>query len=124
MSIIDGMMGVTLELPEEQMRELVREYLLPEERIEKGYQIVRDLIFFTDKRIIIVNHQGLTGKKIEYQMIPYKSINRYIIETPGSLDTDYSVKLFISGNIEPLEKQFRKTVNIQELNEILSRFIL
>lgn len=124
MSIIDGMMGVTLELSEDQMGEIIRDYLLPDEEVEKGYQIIRDLILFTDRRIIIINHAGFTGKKIEYQMIPYKNINRYIIETPGNMDTDYTVKLFLTGSIEPLEKQFRKTVNILELNRLLGSHIL
>lgn len=124
MSIIDGMIGITIDLTPEQLEGRIEELLLEGETIEKGYQIVRDLIFFTNRRIIILNYQGLTGKKIEYQVIPYKTINRYIIETPGNLDTEYSLKLYVSGCFEPIERSFRSTIDIYELQRILAGHVL
>lgn len=124
MSILEGMIGVTLELTPEQFADRIKAFLVKDEVVEKGYQIVRDLFFFTNKRIIIVNYQGFTGKKIEYQMIPYRTINRYVLETPGNLDTDYTVKLYLMGSLEPVERQFRNTIDIYELERILANHIL
>ena len=119
MNFIDEMIGVTLELNQEEMEAKVVDFLLEDEKLIKGYQIVRDILILTDKRIIIVDYLGLRGKKIEYQMIPYYKINRFYIETPGQLDTDYTLKIFVSGSLEPVEKQIKKDIDIHELNRII-----
>ncbi len=124
MSFINEMIGVTIELDQKEMEERIAKFLLEDEKLIKGYQIVRDVMILTDKRVIIVDYLGLRGKKIEYQMIPYHKINRLYIETPGNLDTDYTLKLFISGSLEPIEKQIKSDVDIYELNRIIFAHIL
>ncbi|MDD2371008.1 MAG: PH domain-containing protein [Firmicutes bacterium] len=124
MSFIEEMIGVTLELNQEEMQEKINDFLLEDEILIKGYQIIRDILILTDKRIIIVDYIGVRGRKIEYHMIPYQSINRFVIETPGTLDTDYTLKLHISGCLEPLEKQLKKDIDIYELNRILFAHII
>ena len=124
MSFINDMIGITLELNQKEMEEKISKFLLENEKLIKGYQIVRDVMILTDKRIIIVDYLGLRGKKIEYQMIPYHKINRLYIETPGNLDTDYTLKLFISGSLEPIEKQINRDVDIHELNHIIFSHML
>lgn len=124
MSFINDMIGVTIELDQKEMEERITKFLLENEKLIKGYQIVRDVMILTDKRIIIVDYLGLRGKKIEYQMIPYHKINRLYIETPGNLDTDYTLKIFISGSLEPIEKQIKSDVDIYELNRIIFSYML
>lgn len=75
---------------------------------------IRDAAVFTDKRILIADKQGLTGKKIEYCTIPYKSIVTYAIETAGMFDLDSEIKLTLSGGIK-LELQFIKSKHMTEL---------
>lgn len=124
MSFINEMIGITLELDQKEMEERISRFLLDDEKVIKGYQIVRDVMIMTNKRIIIIDYLGLRGKKIEYQMIPYHKINRLYIETPGNLDTDYTLKIFISGSLEPVEKQIKSDVDIYELNRIIFSHIL
>ena len=45
------------------------EILASQERIEKAYQLIRDMFLFTDRRLIFVNREGITGSKVEYQFI-------------------------------------------------------
>lgn len=118
------MIGVTIELDQKEMEERISRFLLDDEILIKGYQIVRDIMLLTNKRIIIIDYLGLRGKKIEYQMIPYHKINRLYIETPGNMDTDYTLKIFISGSLEPIEKQINSDVDIYELNRIVFTHIL
>lgn len=68
---------------------------------------IRDVAIFTDKRILIADKQGITGKKVEYCTIPYKSIITYSIETAGTFDLDAEIKLILSGGIR-IELQFFK----------------
>ena len=88
---------------------------------------IRDYAIFTDKRILVVDKQGILGKKIEYFTIPYKSIICYAIETAGSFDLDSEIKLHLSGGIE-IELEFLKKKGNESLlfkaYETITRFIL
>lgn len=124
MGFFDGMMGNASEVnPVEAQREFAR-ILARDERIEKAYKLIRDLFIFTNKRLILVDKQGLTGKKVEYHSIPYKSITHFSIETAGSFDLDAELKIWISGNALPLQKQFNKNLNIYELQTVLAEYVL
>lgn len=124
MGFFDGMMGNASEVnPAEAQREFAR-ILTGNEKIEKAYKLIRDLFIFTDKRLILVDKQGLTGKKVEYHSIPYKSITHFSIETAGSFDLDAELKIWISGNALPLQKQFNKNLNIYELQTVLAEYVL
>lgn len=124
MGFFDGMMGNAAEVnPGEAQREFAR-ILAVDERIEKAYKLIRDLFIFTNKRLILVDKQGLTGKKVEYHSIPYKSITHFSIETAGSFDLDAELKIWISGNALPLQKQFNKNLNIYELQTVLAEYVL
>lgn len=43
-----------------------------------------------------------------YYSIPYKSIVSYEIETAGTLDLGAELKIYISGQAEPLKKSLEK----------------
>ena len=63
------------------------------ERVEKGYQLIRDPFLFTDKRLICVNRQGITGSKVSYLSIPCRTITRFSVETAGTFDLDAELKV-------------------------------
>lgn len=108
--------------------ELQREYgilLIDDESIEVGFRLLRDVFIFTNKRLILVDKQGITGKKIEYLTLAYKSISRFSIETAGHFDLDAELKIWISGEHNPIvSKNFNKQVNIYDLQKVLSTHIL
>ncbi len=64
-----------------------------EEFIAK-YTAIRDYVVFTNKRIISVNVQGLTGKKKDYTSLPYSKIQAFSIETAGMFDLDAELELY------------------------------
>lgn len=94
------------------------------ERIEKAYKLIRDKWVFTNKRLIIQDVQGLTGKKKEYMSIPYRSVDRFSVETAGTFDTDAEMKIWIKGKAEPLEQKFGTDSNIVEIQKMLAQYIL
>lgn len=71
--------------------------LCPGERIVQQYQGIRDGIVFTDRRVIAVNTQGITGKKKSFVTLPYARIQAYAIESAGVMDFDSEMKLWFSG---------------------------
>ena len=98
MGLLDGLLGSASEIDASQLHTAFAQVLAPGERVEKAYQLVRDTFVFTDKRLIFVNRQGLTGRKVEYQSIPYRNIIRFSIETAGSFDLDAGLNIWLSGS--------------------------
>ena len=98
--------------------------LAPGEKVEHAYQLIRDYLVFTDKRFVLVDKQGITGSKVEYHSIPYKSITHFSIETAGTFDLDAELKIWISGTAAPLQKQFNKKLSIYEVQSVLASYVL
>ena len=107
---------------------LLKDYgklLIESEQIELGFKLIRDTFIFTNKRLILVEKQGITGSKTEYKSIAYKSISRFSIETAGTFDLDAELKIWVKDEVAPIKKQFGKSGNnINEVYKILSQHIL
>jgi len=108
--------------------ELLNDYsnlLAENESIEVGFKLFRDVFIFTNKRLILVDKQGITGSKVEYMSIAYKSISRFSIETAGHFDLDAELKIWVSSEATPsIRKKFNKQVNIYDLQRILAQHVL
>jgi len=84
---------------------------------------MRDKVIFTNKRIISVNVQGLTGTKRDFTSFPYSKIQIYSVETAGTIDLDAELELFFSGDIS-IKFEFFGSNNIEEIGRMISKFIL
>ncbi|GGK80067.1 PH domain-containing protein [Rufibacter glacialis] len=108
--------------------DLLKDYgkLLAEgEEIELGFKLIRDTFIFTSKRLILIEVQGITGNKVEYISISYKSISRFSVETAGTFELDAELKIWISSEPEPsIQKKFNKSVNVYEVQKILALHVL
>lgn len=124
MGLLDGMMGNASEIEVSEIQEDFSQVLSESERIEKAYRLIRDLFVFTNKRLILVDKQGLTGNKVEYHSLPYKSIIHFSVETAGHFDLDAELKIWISGNPVPIQKRFNKNLNIYEVQSVLAGYVL
>lgn len=94
------------------------------EKIEVGFAVFRDTFIFTEKRLMIVDVQGMTGKKIEYMSIPYVKITKFSVETAGRFDLDAELKIWVGSEPTPIQKKFNKKVNIYDLQRVLAGFTL
>lgn len=75
----------------------VKDILIKDEKVFASFGALRDKLVFTNKRIISINVQGVTGKKIDYTSIPYSKIQTYSVETAGTFDLDAELDITISG---------------------------
>jgi hypothetical protein len=108
--------------------ELAKQYgrlLTENEEIELGFKLIRDTFIFTNKRLILVDIQGITGSKTEYKSISYKSISRFSIETAGTFDFEAELKIWISSEQMPsITKKFNKSVNVYDVQKVLAFHVL
>ncbi|MCF6128774.1 PH domain-containing protein [Flavobacterium sp. AS60] len=107
---------------------LINDYgklLIEGEEIELGFKLIRDTFIFTTKRLILIEKQGITGSKVEYKSIVYKSISRFSIETAGTFDLEAELKIWVSSETNPsIVKQFNKSVNVYDVQTVLAHHVL
>ncbi|MED4461815.1 PH domain-containing protein [Metabacillus fastidiosus] len=121
MGLLDGLLGNASSVNKEEIKKELEQILVNGEEIDVAFKLIRDLIVFTDKRLLLVDKQGITGKKIEYHSIPFKSISHFSIETAGLLDADAELKIWISGaQLPAISKQFRKDNSIYDIQKLLA----
>jgi hypothetical protein len=124
MGLLDGMLGNASKIDAAKIQAEFAQILAPGERVEHAYQLIRDYFVFTDKRFVLVDKQGITGSKVEYHSIPYRSITHFSVETAGTFDLDAELKIWITGNPMPLQKQFNRKLSIYEVQAVLASYVL
>ncbi|WP_276166669.1 PH domain-containing protein [Zobellia alginiliquefaciens] len=115
--------SVTKEENPEASRAKIEDILIDGEEINLAYSHVRDKVWFTTKRIIAMDVQGLTGSKKEFKSFPYSKISSFSIETAGTFDGDSDFKIWVSG-VGVFEIKFRKSLNIKKVGRFLSEKLL
>lgn len=125
MGLLNKLMGNASEVSSEKLTEKYGRLLLENEQIELGFMLFRDTFMFTNKRLILVDVQGLTGSKVEYKSMPYKSISRFSLETSGTFDLDAELKIWISSENAPsVSKKFNKSIDVYEVQKYLAAKVM
>jgi len=122
--MLQGLFGNAAEVDAKDVQRDLEALLVEGEQIVRGFRIIRDLFVFTDKRLILIDKQGITGKKTEYHSIPYKSISHFSVETAGSFDMDATMNIYIAGNMNPIQREFKRSADIKGVQKTLAEFIL
>lgn len=79
----------------------IEELMIPGEQAQAAFKTMRDSAIFTNKRLIVRDAQGLTGKKVEMYSLPYSSVNMWSTENAGTLDFNSEVELWTrAGHIK------------------------
>lgn len=101
----------------------VGDLLLPGETIVGAFKALRDGVVFTNKRIIAVNVQGITGKKKDFTSLPYSKIVVFSVETAGSFDLDSELEMYFSG-LGRVKFEFTGKTNVLEIARLIAGFAL
>src|SRR5690606_36702900 len=111
--------SVTEKVINEEGREFFDMFLAPDENIMLFFKHTRDKVIITDRKIIAIDVQGLTGKKKEFRMFPYSKITSYSVETAGTFDWDSDLKIWVSG-VGTFGVKLGKKIDIIEIGKLLS----
>lgn len=101
----------------------VNDILVEGEVAVAAYRTLRDSAIFTNKRLIVRDAQGLTGKKVEIYSLPYSSINMWSTENAGKfLDFNAEVELWTrAGHIKI---NLQKGVDIRKFDKLIANALL
>ncbi|MBK1642795.1 helicase [Chromatium okenii] len=124
MGLFSALLGNASIVSAADMAQQLEPILGASEQVELAFQLIRDQFVFTNKRLILIDKQGLTGHKVEYLSIPYRSITRFSIETAGHFDADAEMKLWIGNDPLPMVKELRGSDNISAVQKALATAVL
>ncbi|MBO4319552.1 MAG: PH domain-containing protein [Treponema sp.] len=108
-----------------EVRPDVRELFVDGEEIIEAFKTVRDQVIFTNKRIVSIDVQGITGKRKSYSTLPYSTIQFFEVQTQGFLEIFPDSELFIQyANGFTAQFEFKGQVDIRRIGKIISTFVL
>ena len=88
-----------------------------------AYKTFRDSAVFTNKRLIVRDAQGLTGKKVEMYSLPYSAINMWSSENAGRM-LDFNAEIELWTRAGHIKVKLNKGVDIRKLDQLISHAIL
>jgi hypothetical protein len=124
MGLLGALLGNTSEVDYNKIEEQLEPILTDGESLERVYNVIRDFYVFTNKRMLLIDKQGISGKKVNYHSVPYRSITQFSIETAGLFDMDSELKIWVTGMQHPIEKNFRRDKCIFNIQKALSHYVL
>ncbi|WP_213938449.1 PH domain-containing protein [Pseudomonas sp. dw_612] len=107
----------------EEYAQRVADLLLDGEHVIDAYKSMRDGVVFTNKRIIAVNVQGITGSKKDFTSLPYKNIVAYSVETSGTFDLDSELEIYFSS-LGRVKFEFTGRTSMVEISKLISQHLL
>jgi PH (Pleckstrin Homology) domain-containing protein len=120
MGLFSSLLGNASEIDIAKVQAELEPVLAPGETIGRGFKIFRDMLIFTDHRLIMIDKEGLTGSKVSYHSVLYRSITQFSVETAGSFDTDTELKIWVSGAGTPITKEFKKGTDVVGIQKYLA----
>ena len=107
------------------VRDEVNGLLIDGEQVEFAFQTVRDQLLFTNKRIISIDVQGITGKRKSFATMPYSKIQYFSIQTPGFMELIPDSELYVMfSNGFTANFEFKGAVDSGKIGRMLSEYVL
>lgn len=88
-----------------------------------AYKTFRDSAIFTNKRLIVRDAQGLTGKKVEIYSLPYSSIVMWSTENAGKI-FDFNAEVELWTRAGHIKVNLNKGVDIRKFDRLISNALL
>ncbi len=107
------------------VRSEVNGLLVRDEEVVVAFQTIRDQLLFTNKRIISIDVQGLTGKRKSFSIMPYSKIQYFSIQTPGFGELIPDSELFVVFSDSFTARfEFKGNVDIGKIGRVISEYVL
>lgn len=103
----------------------VKKLLIDGEEVIEAFQTVRDKLIFTNRRIIAIDVQGITGKRKSYSSLPYSKVQYFSIQTPGFAEIFPDTELYLMfSNTFTATFEFKGSVDLAKIGRAISEYAL
>jgi hypothetical protein len=124
MGLLDGLLGHGTEVDVATLSRRLHGILVKDETPRLAFKIIRDVFVFTERRLILIDVQGVTGSKVAFTSVPYRAIVRFSVETAGTFDLDAEMKIWVSGSPHPIERTLKKGSDVKGIQLALAEGVL
>ena len=100
----------------------INDLLVNGEIATAAYATIRDVAVFTNKRLIVKDAQGITGRKVEIYSLPYSSIKMWSTENAGTFDLNSEVELWTQAG--HVKINLKKGIDIRKFDKLLATALL
>lgn len=107
-----------------EIRENFGHALIEGENVLAAFRSLRDTAFLTNLRFVLVDVQGITGSKVSFQSIPYRSIVRFAVESAGTFDLDSDLTLWVTGSQTPMTLKVSRKADPAAIQRLLAGLVL
>ncbi|RNF82932.1 PH domain-containing protein [Lysobacter psychrotolerans] len=121
MGLLDTLLGHAGEKSTDKVGDDFAPLLAPGETVQRAFGEIRDLIVFTDRRLILVDKQGVTGRKTEFLSLPYRSIVMFSLETAGHFDLESELRVWVSGQPAPITRHLGRSSGAEDIIALLAQ---
>ncbi len=112
-------------IPISSVRAEVAGLLIKGEESLLAFQTIRDQLVFTNKRIISIDVQGLTGRRKSYASLPYSKIQYFAVQTPGFAEIIPDSELFLMfSNGMTATFDFKGNTDIGAISRMIAEYVL
>lgn len=123
MGLFNSILGNASQVNIDEIKAQFENVLVENENIEAAFSLFRDKMVFTNKRIIFLDKQNVTGSKKEYLSVPYHAVSVFSVESAGTFDADAEIKLWVR-EIGQITKKVGKNTDTLQIQKILASYIL
>ena len=123
MGLFNSILGNASQVNIDEIKAQFENVLVENENIEAAFSLFRDKMVFTNKRIIFLDKQNVTGSKKEYLSVPYHAVSVFSVESAGTFDADAEIKLWVR-EIGKVTKKVGKSTDTMQIQKILASYIL
>ena len=123
MGLLNTILGNASQVNINEIKAQFENVLVENENIEAAFSLFRDKMVFTNKRIIFLDKQNVTGSKKEYLSVPYHAVSVFSVESAGTFDADAEIKLWVR-EIGQITKKVGKNTDTMQIQKILASYIL
>ena len=123
MGLLNTILGNASQVNINEIKAQFEHVLVENENIEAAFSLFRDKMVFTNKRIIFLDKQNVTGSKKEYLSVPYHAVSVFSVESAGTFDADAEIKLWVK-ELGQITKKVGKSTDTMQIQKILASYIL
>jgi len=88
-----------------------------------AFRTFRDSAIFTNKRLIVRDAQGMTGKKVEIYSLPYSAINMWSSENAGKI-LDFNAEIELWTRAGHIKIKVGKGADIRRIDMLIAHAVL
>jgi hypothetical protein len=92
------------------------------EQVQELYRLPRTTLLFTSRRLVLVE-EAMTGRKVDYLSIPYRSITHFAVEAGGVFAPDADLRIWVLGRTAPVERSFGADVDVYVVQALLAQHL-